>query len=144
MFEFYAPAKMRDDPRWISVTEIMRDGVGPTMERLLKVPELVPSIAALLQRVNAVATIKDIELHIEEVAGDDKTVDVVVDNTLLWGRYSGSTETVLNKDLEAIEKATPKGENCALDNLISLLREDRGDLRLTESDFAGSTKGNRF
>lgn len=285
VFEFYAPAKMRDDPRWISVTEIMRDGVGPTMERLLKVPALVPSIAALLQRVNAVATIKDIELHIEEVAGDDKTVDVVVDifnrvnsggtklskgdltlaricaqwpqardemkdllatwrraryvftldwllrginavttgealftamkdmppqqfkeglattekvvsrilntiasrlgldhdrvlgsrfaiplmaryivqrggkissqaerdkllywylHTLLWGRYSGSTETVLNKDLEAIEKATPKGENGALDNLISLLREDRGDLRLTESDFAGSTKGNRF
>lgn len=284
-FEFYTPAKMRDDPRWISVTHILRDGVGPTMEKLLKVPELAANVAMYLQRVNAVATIKDITLHIEEVAGDDKTVDVVVDifnrvnsggtklskgdltlaricaqwpqardemkdllakwrraryvftldwllrgvnavstgealftamkdmppqqfkeglattekvvsrilntiasrlgldhdrvlgsrfaiplmarymtqrggkiptqaerdkllywylHTLLWGRYSGSTETVLNKDLEAIEKATPKAENGSLDNLIGLLREDRGDLRLTEADFAGSTKGNRF
>jgi hypothetical protein len=285
VFEFYAPNKMRDDPQWISVTEIMKDGVGPIMQKLLKVPDLAAQVATHLERINAIASIKDIDLHIEEVAGEDKTVDVVVDifnrvnsggtklskgdltlaricaqwpqardtmkdqlatwrkaryvftldwllrgvnavatgealftamkdmppekfreglattekvvsrilntissrlgldhdrvlgsrfaiplmaryyvqrggkipsqserdkllywyiHTLLWGRYSGSTESVLNKDLEAIEKATPKAENDALDNLIGLLREVRGDLRLTDSDFAGSTKGNRF
>ena len=58
---------------------------------------------------------------------------------MLWGRYSSSTESVLNKDLEAIEAANATGENGALDNLINLLRENRGDLRLNESDFAGST-----
>ena len=65
-------------------------------------------------------------------------------HTLLWGRYSSSTESVLNKDLEAIEAANATGENGELDNLINLLRENRGDLRLNESDFSGSTKGNRF
>ena len=47
-------------------------------------------------------------------------------------------------NLEAIEAATTAGEHGALDKLINLLRENRGDLRLHESDFTGSTKGNRF
>jgi hypothetical protein len=284
-FEFYAPTKMRDDPLWISVTEMMADDTGPVMQKLLQTPALAPKLATYLGRMNDVSNIRAIDLHIEEVAGEDKTVDVVVDifnrvnsggtklskgdltlaricaqwpqardemkrllakwrkarysftldwllrgvnavttgeslfsamkdisiedfkhgldttekmidrilnliagrlgldhdrvlgsrfaiplmaryfsqrggkladqaerdrllfwyvHTLLWGRYSGSTETVLNKDLEAIEAATSKKENNALDQLIGLLRENRGDLRLRESDFAGSTKGNRF
>ena len=65
-------------------------------------------------------------------------------HTLLWGRYSASTESVLNKDLEAIELADESGENGALDNLIANLRDNRGDLRLNESDFSGSSRGNRF
>lgn len=285
VFEFYAPTKMRDDPLWISVTEMMADDTGPVMQKLLQTPALAPKLATYLGRMNDVSNIRAIDLHIEEVAGEDKTVDVVVDifnrvnsggtklskgdltlaricaqwpqardemkgllgkwrkarysftldwllrgvnavttgeslfsamkdvsiedfkqglattekmtdrilnliagrlgldhdrvlgsrfaiplmaryfsqrggkiadqaerdrllfwyvHTLLWGRYSGSTETVLNKDLEAIEVATSKKENGALDRLIGLLRENRGDLRLRENDFAGSTKGNRF
>jgi hypothetical protein len=62
----------------------------------------------------------------------------------LWGRYSGSTESYLNTDLEAIESANKQGENGALDQLIENLRQQRGDLRLTESDFRGASKGNRF
>ena len=65
-------------------------------------------------------------------------------HTLLWGRYSASTESVLNKDLEAIEPASESGDNGALDNLIANLRDNRGDLRLNESDFSGSSRGNRF
>ena len=53
-------------------------------------------------------------------------------HTILWGRYSGSTETVMNQDLEAIE-----GGPGALDRLIALLRRDRGDLRLMPSHFEG-------
>ncbi|EMI56267.1 protein containing DUF262 [Rhodopirellula sallentina SM41] len=285
VFEFYAPTKMKDDARWLSVTEVLCDGAGATLAKLMKVPELAEQIDLYLNRVTAIANIKEIDLHIEEVVGADKTIDVVVDifnkvnsggtklskgdltlaricaqwpeardemklrlkkwekagykftldwllrgvntvttgealftamkdvtpagfksgletseklidrslnriasrlgldhdrvlgsrfaiplmiryesqrggklvdqserdrllywyiHTLLWGRYSASTESVLNKDLEAIESANATGENGALDQLIEKLRENRGDLRLKESDFAGSTKGNRF
>ncbi len=285
VFEFYMPTKMKDDPCWLNVTEVMRDGAGKTMQKLLQVPELQDQVAEHLNRINAIENIKSIDLHIEEVAGEDKTVDVVVDifnrvnsggtklskgdltlakicaqwpeardemkarlakwkkagykfkldwllrcinavttgealftamrnitpeefkaglaetekvidrilnlianrlgldhdrvlgsrfaiplmcryvvqrggklksqaerdrllywyvHTLLWGRYSASTESVLNKDLEAIESATPRGEYDALDNLMANLRDNRGDLRLNESDFSGSSKGNRF
>ena len=284
-FEFYAQQKMKDDPLWLSVTEIMQQGAGATMQNLLKIPELQDDITTYLNRINAIEKIKDIDLHIEEVAGEDKTVDVVVDifnrvnsggtklskgdltlakicaewpdardemkkrlskwrkagfrfkldwmlrginavvtgealfsamkdvdsasvrsgletaeksidrllniissrlgldhdrvlgsrysfplmsrylvqrggklssqverdqllywyiHSFLWGRYSGSTESSLNADLEAIEKANTAGDNGALDRLIDNLRVLRGDLRLNESDFSGASKGNRF
>ena len=285
LFEFYMPTKMKDDPCWLNVTEVLCEGAGKTMQKLLQVPELQPQFNEYLNRINAIENIKSIDLHIEEVAGPDKTVDVVVDifnrvnsggtklskgdltlakicaqwpeardemkarlskwkkagykfkldwllrcinavttgealftamknvtpdefkdglvqtekvidrilnlianrlgldhdrvlgsrfaiplmcryvaqrggklksqaerdrllywyvHTLLWGRYSASTESVLNKDLEAIEPASESGDNGALDNLIANLRDNRGDLRLNESDFSGSSRGNRF
>ena len=285
LFEFYMPTKMKDDPCWLDVTEVMKAGAGKTMQKLLQIEELQEEIPEYLNRINAIENIKSIDLHIEEVAGEDKTVDVVVDifnrvnsggtklskgdltlakicaqwpeardemkarlskwkkagykfkldwllrcinavttgealftamknvtpdefkdglvqtekvidrilnlianrlgldhdrvlgsrfaiplmcryvtqrggklksqaerdrllywyvHTLLWGRYSASTESVLNKDLEAIEPASESGDNGALDNLIANLRDNRGDLRLNESDFSGSSRGNRF
>ena len=285
LFEFYMPTKMKDDPCWLDVTEVMKAGAGKTMQKLLQIEELQEEIPEYLNRINAIENIKSIDLHIEEVAGEDKTVDVVVDifnrvnsggtklskgdltlakicaqwpeardemkarlskwkkagykfkldwllrcvnavttgealftamknvtpdefkaglvqtekvidrilnlianrlgldhdrvlgsrfaiplmcryvtqrggklksqaerdrllywyvHTLLWGRYSASTESVLNKDLEAIEPANESGDNGALDNLIANLRDNRGDLRLNENDFSGSSRGNRF
>ena len=285
VFEFFAPTKMKGDPCWLNVTEVLREGVGNTMQQMMQVPELAEQISTYLNRLNAIENIKTIDLHIEEVTGEDKTVDVVVDifnrvnsggtklskgdltlakicaqwpeardemkarlakwkkagykfsldwllrcinsvvtgealftamrdvspsqfkegldttekiidrilnliasrlgldhdrvlgsrfaiplmaryfmqrggkvkdqaerdrllywyiHTLLWGRYSASTESVLNKDLEAIEAANSSGENGALEKLIANLRDNRGDLRLNEGDFAGSSRGNRF
>jgi hypothetical protein len=60
-------------------------------------------------------------------------------HTFLWGRYAGSTETVLNQDLEAIESL-----DGGLDRLIQLLRRNRGDLRLTADDFLGWSRSARF
>ena len=60
-------------------------------------------------------------------------------HTFLWGRYAGSTETVLNQDLALIEQ--PDG---ALERLIAELRRHRGDLRLQPNDFLGWSKGARF
>jgi len=284
-FEFYSPTKMKDDPAWLSVTTIMRDGAGETMQHLLKVPEFQPHISKYLNRINAIENIKAIDLHMEEVTGEDKTVDVVVDifnrvnsggtklskgdltlakicaewpeardemkkrlskwrkagyqfkldwllrninavvtgealftamknvdaatfrhgletseyvidrllnliasrlgldhdrvlgsryaiplmsrylvqrggklpdqaerdrllfwyvHTMLWGRYSGSTESKLNADLEAIEDATADAPGQALNRLTEILRQERANLKLNESDFGGSSKGNRF
>ena len=285
VFEFYLPTKMKGDPCWLDVTEVLKEGAGKTMQKLLQIPDLQANIPQYLNRINAIENIKTIDLHIEEVSGADKTVDVVVDifnrvnsggtklskgdltlaricaqwpdardemkkrlakwrkagyefsldwllrcinavvtgealftamkdvttsefkyglaltesiidrvlnliasrlgldhdrvlgsrfaiplmarylhqrggklksqaerdrllywyvHTLLWGRYSGSTESVLNKDLEAIEAANSESENGALDRLIGNLRDNRGDLKLNEQDFSGSSKGNRF
>ncbi|MBE9063789.1 DUF262 domain-containing protein [cf. Phormidesmis sp. LEGE 11477] len=60
-------------------------------------------------------------------------------HTMLWGRYSGSTESVLRKDLKAIE-----GRDGSLTKLIELLRQDRGDLHIRAGDFGGSNLNNRF
>jgi hypothetical protein len=279
-FEFYSPLRMRDDPLWISVTELMQKGVGQFIAKLFTNPELQPRMGDYITRLNAVDSIKEIDLHIEEVSGGDKTVDVVVDifnkvnsggtklskgdlalakicaawpdarqemtarltkwqragfhfklewylrcintiltgealfsalenvkpetfrdgvyqaeksvdtllnlissrlgldhdrvlgsrysfpllvnylakrgghlanhrerdqllywyiHTFLWGRYAGSTETVLNQDLAAIEQV-----GVGFDRLIELLHQNRRDLRLTPNDFVGWSKGARF
>jgi len=78
-FEFYGPVKMKDNPRWISVTELMQEGVGESIQKLMNMPELRDSVKHYIGRVTAIEAIKQIELNVEEVAGEDKTVDVVVD-----------------------------------------------------------------
>lgn len=280
VFEFYAPVKMKDNPLWIDVTDLMKIGAGEAIKRIVSIPELQANLTTYINRLNAIDTIKQIDLHIEDVAGEDKTVDVVVDifnrvnsggtklskgdlalakicaespdarsemkarltkwkqagfnfklewllrcvnaivtgealfshlelvkpaefhgglkqseeavdkilnmissrlgldhdrvlgsrysfpvlarylvqrggrivneqergkllywyvNTFLWGRYSSSTESVMDQDLDAIEKTEG-----ALDRLIGLLRQNRGDLRVKPDDFGGSSKGTRF
>jgi len=279
-FQFYMPLKMKDDPLWVDVSTVMQEGIAKFMNRLMTLEEMGPRLNDYLNRLNAIDMVKNIDLHIEEVTGEDKTVDVVVDifnrvnsggtklskgdlalakvcaewpeardemkkrldkwrrggftfrlelllrciNTILtgeamfsaladvdretfedglkraekrvdsllnlissrfgldhdrvlgsryslplmacyldqrgghladfrerdkllywyvhsflWGRYAGSTETVLNQDLEIIEE--PEG---ALDRLIERLRQNRGDLRLHPGDFAGWSRGARF
>jgi len=65
-------------------------------------------------------------------------------HTLLWGRYSASTESVLATDLEAITDASSIGPGEAIKRIIENLRRERSKLKLNEGDFAGSSKGNRF
>jgi hypothetical protein len=279
-FEFYAPLKMKDDPLWISVTDLMQVGVGVFVQRLLAAPETAAHLTTYINRLNAIEGIKHIDLHIEEVTGEDKTVDVVVDifnqvnsggtklskgdlalakicaewspargemkkllakwsnvgfsfdldwllrnvnailrnearfdamkdvsttefqdglksaekttdtllnliasrlgldhgdvlgsryafpvmaryvaqkgykitnykdrdkllywylQTLLWGRYASSTESTMRQDLTQLDPLDQ-----ALDKLIALLRQSRGDLKLQHGDFAGWSKGARF
>lgn len=279
-FEFYGPLKMKDNPLWINVTELMQMGVGEAIQRLFTLPDIQPKLQMYITRLNAIENIKEIDLHIEEVTGENKTVDVVVDifnrvnsggtklskgdlalakicaqwpearqemkarldkwyqagfhfrlewllrnintvltgealfsalkdvdtptfhhglqqaekaidtllnliagrlgldhdrvlggryafplmarylmqrgghladykerdkllywyvHTFLWGRYAGSTESVLNQDLDSIEESSG-----ALDRLINQLRQNRGDLRLQANDFMGWSRGARF
>jgi hypothetical protein len=70
---------MQDNPLWINVTGLMQTGVGAVIQRLLALPESAPKLQIYINRLNAIETVKDIDLHIEEVTGGDKTVDVVVD-----------------------------------------------------------------
>ncbi|CAN5532249.1 DUF262 domain-containing protein [soil metagenome] len=280
VFEFYAPVKMKDNPLWINVTEVMRQGVGESIGKLYSDPIIQGNLNRYISRVTAIDNIKNIEIHIEKVTGEDKNVDVVVDifnrvnsggtklskgdlalaklcaswpeardemkerlhkwnragyqfrlewllrcittqltgeamftaladvktpefqeglaitenridsllnlissrlgldhdrvlgsrysfpllvryldqmggafsnhqeqdkllywyvHTFLWGRYAGSTESILNQDLALIDE-----QEGAIDRLIDRLRQQRGDLRVNANDFHGWSKGSRF
>lgn len=280
VFAFYAPLKMRDNPLWVDVTRLMQSGVGNFIREIVTKPELAANLTVYLDRLTRLGGIMDIDLHVEEVTGEDKTVDVVVEifnrlnsggtklskgdlalakicaawpeareemkarldrwqragfyfrlewllrcanaiitgkalfsalkdvevpafqqglqtagdmvdrvldmiaarlgldhdrvlgspysfpllvrylserggrlsdyrerdkllywyvQTFLWGRYAGSTETVLNLDLAAIEH-----KDGALDRLIQKLRQDRVALTVSAQDFWGWSRGARF
>jgi hypothetical protein len=81
-FAFYQPVKMQDDPLWIDVTELMKkgtSGLGEFVARLSSQPEHVPKIGDYAGRLSRLLGITDVDLHVEEVTGTDKTLDVVVD-----------------------------------------------------------------
>ena len=78
-FEFYAPMRMKDDPFWVDVTEVLRDGIGPYISAMAQEPWATHDTEELLSRLNRLQQIGSRDFHIEEVAGDDKDLDVVVD-----------------------------------------------------------------
>ncbi|WP_053160972.1 DUF262 domain-containing protein [Streptomyces caatingaensis] len=79
-FEFYAPAKMRDNPVWVDVTALFQDGLGPQLPTVTRLAEGDAGVqAALFNRLNRITQIKDREVHIDEVTGEDKTIDVVAE-----------------------------------------------------------------
>ncbi len=79
IFEFYSTRKMEHNPLWIDVTELMQEGLGAILQRLSADPKVDGDISRYINRLNAVEGIKTIDFHIEEVTGEDKTIDVVVD-----------------------------------------------------------------
>lgn len=81
-FAFYQPLKMQGDPLWIDVTELMQKGtvgLGEFVTRLTTVPELAAKVGMYVGRLSSLLGIIEVDLHIEEVTGPDKTLDVVVD-----------------------------------------------------------------
>lgn len=280
VFEFYQPVKMKDDPLWFDVTAVMQPGGDEAVMRELADLDLPLNPMVVAARIQRLRGILDVDLHVEQVTGEDVTTDVVVEifnrvnsggtklskgdlalaricaawpdardemkrrlaewreagftfsldwllrnvnaivtgraefsyladvdvatfqkgleragraidqllnlvagrlgldhhrvlggyaafplmarylderggklagkaerdrllywyvNSFLWGRYAGSTETVLNADLAALQ-----GDGNALERLIALLRQTRGDLRVTPDDFRAWSQGARF
>jgi hypothetical protein len=81
-FAFYQPVKMQDDPLWIDVTGLMKAGnagLGALIAQLSADPAHVANVGAYVGRLGALLGVTEIDLHIEEVTGQDKTLDVVVD-----------------------------------------------------------------
>lgn len=81
-FEFYQPVKMQDDSLWVDVTELMQKGttgLGELVNRFSTQPDHIANIGEYVARLSRLLSITDIDLHIEEVTGADKTLDVVVD-----------------------------------------------------------------
>ncbi|MXZ76450.1 MAG: DUF262 domain-containing protein [Gemmatimonadetes bacterium] len=81
-FSFYQPMKMADDTLWIDVSELMaigNAGMGAYITRLSAHPEHSQRVGDYVSRLSQLISIIDIELHIDEVTGSDKSLDVVVD-----------------------------------------------------------------
>lgn len=81
-FAFYQPLKMQDDPLWIDVTALMKkgtSGLGELVTRMSSQPALAVKVGEYVGRLSKLLGISDIELFIEEVTGQEKTLDVVVD-----------------------------------------------------------------
>ncbi len=79
-FEFYMPAKMKNDLAWISVTELMQKGSSVyVQEKLLADPNNTSFWINHMGVLNRLDKIKEIPIHIETVSGEDKTIDVVVE-----------------------------------------------------------------
>lgn len=78
-FEFFSPLKMKDNPFWINVTELMKSGSGAFIGKIFNLPEVQNDIQTYIIRLNQLDNIKNIDLFIQDVVGEDKTIDVVVD-----------------------------------------------------------------
>jgi hypothetical protein len=78
-FEFYAPAKMKGDVRWVDVTELFLRGLKPQIEILNGDPSTVGDIVTYLTRLTQLHALVNHEFHEEKITGSDKTVEVVVD-----------------------------------------------------------------
>ena len=82
VFAFYQPVKMKDDPLCIYVTALLSQGqVGheQLIEALVADERIGTSAIKYSSRISRLLGIGEIDLHIEEVTGADKTLDVVVD-----------------------------------------------------------------
>ena len=81
-FEFYQPIKMRDDPLWIDVTGLMQkgnEGLGQFIAQLGEDPDHKDRIGEVVGRLSRILSIKEVDFHVDEVNGQDKSIDVVVD-----------------------------------------------------------------
>jgi len=75
-FEFYGPTKMKNNPLWISVTEVMQKGVEHYFDLITSYPDRG---SRYLKRISKIASIKDRDFQIETLVGEKVSMDVVVD-----------------------------------------------------------------
>jgi Protein of unknown function DUF262 len=100
-FEFYAPAKMRDDPRWIDVTSLFTHGLEPCIAALNNHPQTRARIVTYMERLARSNTVLEHDLHEEKITGEDKTVDVVVE---IFNRVNSGGTKLSKGDLALAKK----------------------------------------
>jgi hypothetical protein len=96
-FEFYGPAKMKDDVRWVDVTRLFIEGLEPFIREFSAYPD---RLATYIERLNRLHNLLNREFHEEKITGPDKDVDVVVD---IFNRVN-SGGTALSKGDLALAK----------------------------------------
>lgn len=82
VFEFYQPVSMRDDLLWVDVTRIMHNGpleISTISTQLINNPQYAGRVGDYIQRLGRLHNVVNIDLHIDEVTGPDKTLDVIVE-----------------------------------------------------------------
>lgn len=125
-FSFYQPTTMKGDPLWIDVTALMQKGnagLGKYVEGLAANPALAAKMGDYVGRLSRLLGITDVDLHIEEVTGTDKTLDVVVD---IFNRVN-SGGTKLSKGDLALAKICsdwPEARDTMKEKLASWAKAD--------------------
>src|SRR6478609_1073726 len=77
-FEFYAPAKMQADSRWISVSALFAKGAHALVDPMTKDPALFARAWGYMERLTRLRSVLDRDFHEELITGSDKSVDDVV------------------------------------------------------------------
>jgi len=120
-FRFWQPSLMKDNPAWISVHEFLRDGLNDLLER---VDQLDPARAELvrqnLSRLSRLDKIRDYTYTVDQVSGDQFTLDEVVE---IFNRVNSAGTPLTKADL-------------ALAHMCSIWPEARAELRAFQSDMA--------
>lgn len=78
-FEFYRRNTMAGDPLWVSVTDLMQRGPEEMTSAIGDIGGDTNTMFRYVNRLQKLYGIRDIELHDENISGEDMTVDVVVD-----------------------------------------------------------------
>ena len=67
VFEFFQPLKMKDDPLWIDVTELMKKGMVGLTGFFKEQPKLAPDAVKYMSALGQLLAVVDVDLHVEEV-----------------------------------------------------------------------------
>ena len=131
-FSFFMPSKMQGDPLWIDVTRLMQKGPDGFLEAIMKDRQDVGLITRYSTRLNRLRDIREIDVHIEDVSGEEMTLDVVVD---IFNRVNSGGRKLSKGDLalakicsvepdararmrEALDRWTEHGFSFSLDWLL--------------------------
>ena len=95
-FEYYGPVKMADDPRWVSVTELFNSELEQVVQRFEHGSTDFQTVLTYGKRLMRLLDIREVDLHIEEIAGDDRTVDEVVE---IFNRVNSGGTKLSSADL---------------------------------------------
>ena len=76
-FEFYGPTKMKNNPNWVSVTELMQKDEWHFEPRFANHP--AEDRSRYMRRMSRICKLMDHNFPEVKVTGNDKTMDVVVD-----------------------------------------------------------------
>lgn len=74
-FEFYGQTKMQQNPRWISVTDVMQKDLSDVIKPFMNDPDL----SEYISRITRITDILQRDFHVESMTDQDKSMDVVVD-----------------------------------------------------------------
>ena len=106
-FAFYQPIKMKGDPLWIDVSTLMgkgNNGIGEYVAQFQSYTELRASVGTYFGRLSTLLGIREIDLHIEEITGPDKSIDIVVD---IFNRVNSGGTKLSKGDLALAMTAQP-------------------------------------
>lgn len=78
-FEFYSQQKMKGDRAWVSVREVIPDSGAFFTKVIAQRPDDMQYYAEAMTKLNKLSSIKDRDMPVQVVAGEDKTIDVVVE-----------------------------------------------------------------